>query len=512
MFRSAWSGIAASVIGVVLAGCASTPREQAASRIDELTAARQLPRPGWPGDASSEAAAQKRTEELLAQLLTLERSLQLAFLRNPGIRTAYAELGIAQSDVIEASRLPNPTFGYSRLRPDGGGHSQITRGLSLPLADLLLLPARRRFARAEFENAQLTIGNALVDLASSVETAWFDYVSAKQVAEMRRAVSRAADAAAEFAQRSREAGNISARNLALELAAASEARIDAANAAADATRARLELAAVLGISVREKWDTANELPAPPGGDAEEGVLLETALRQRMDAMALRRNVALLEDALTLSRRWRFLGEVSVRYERESETDGARLSGPTLDLQLPIFNQGQGAVLRARSQLELAKAELATVELSIRNDVALALDRLAASRDIAEQYRTALIPQREAVVARTMEEYNFMLAGVFELLQAKREEFDAYQQYLEAVRDYWITRVELKRVAGGQLPGDEQSPKATLGVDEIIKPMPAEDHSQHQGMGANPKGDPPATQPESQKPSSPEHDAHSKPRE
>ncbi len=485
MWQVAWRFGAVAITCFAIAGCVTVSHDQAVARIEADTEQRQLPSIIWPtGTTSQISAVDERAKELLAKPLTAENAVQLAFLRNPGMRQAYADLGIAQADVIEASRLPNPVLGYARLSPGGPGSSQITRSASISLTDLLLLPVRRRFARADFERAQLRIGNALVDLATEVQSAWYQEVSARNVAALREAVSRASDASAEFAQRSRDAGNISARSLALQLAAASEARVAAARASAEAVEARSELARVLGVSSRAPWQTVNELPALPGSDADEGSLIELAQKQRLDAQALRRDVELLDSALTLARRWRFLGEVEVGYERESETDGARLRGPTLNLELPLFNQGQAAVLRARSQLELAQADLFALELSIRNEVALGLDRVATTRDIAERYRTALVPQRESVVARTQEEYNYMLVDLFELLQAKREEFDAYQEYLEAVRDHWLARVELRRVAGGHLPDDEQALQPAIGVDQILKPGPGPGHSQDQ-KGAQP---------------------------
>jgi cobalt-zinc-cadmium efflux system outer membrane protein len=44
----------------------------------------------------------------------------------------------------------------------------------------------------------------------------------------------------------------------------------------------------------------------------------------------------------------------------------------------------------------------------------------------------------------------MLLGVYQLIQAKQAEYDAYRQYIEAVRDYWIARSDLERAVGGRL--------------------------------------------------------------
>lgn len=61
-----------------------------------------------------------------------------------------------------------------------------------------------------------------------------------------------------------------------------------------------------------------------------------------------------------------------------------------------------------------------------------------------------MPTRERIVALTMQRYNAMLSGVYELLAARRQELEAYQQYLLAVRDYWIARGALERSVATRL--------------------------------------------------------------
>jgi cobalt-zinc-cadmium efflux system outer membrane protein len=456
------AGLAGAGLAILLAGCAGAPRQDT-DRIDELLSARGGQVPAW---SATEADA-SRVSELLREPLTLEHAVDLAFLRNPQIRATYAGIGIAQADLLEASRPRNPRIGYVSLEEQGSGASRITRSVSLGFADLLLLPSRARLAHAELERSRELVGSALLELEAQVKTAWFEYVGALQVAEMRQAVSEAAAASAELAQRLRDAGNLPEKALALEVAAATEARVAASRSRAEAVKLRAALAGLLGVSLRESWEVPKQLPAPVASAAPQDDLIDEALAMRLDLSAARREVEVLSGAVGLTRRWRWLGDVEVGYERESETDGARLRGPSLAVELPIFNQNQGGVLRARSELEAAQARLSALELSVRNDVAAGLDRLESAREIVEAYRTALIPQRETIVARTQEETNYMLAGTFELIQARREEFDAYQEYLEAVRDYWTARTELRRLAGGALPGDEMQTESTVGVDAVL---------------------------------------------
>ena len=85
-----------------------------------------------------------------------------------------------------------------------------------------------------------------------------------------------------------------------------------------------------------------------------------------------------------------------------------------------------------------------------------------SRRLAEQYRTVLLPLRAKVFQQTQLEYNAMLAGVFQLLLAKRDEIDAGAAYIEALRDYWLARTELESAVGGELVGDTGQPQQHVG--------------------------------------------------
>jgi cobalt-zinc-cadmium efflux system outer membrane protein len=47
----------------------------------------------------------------------------------------------------------------------------------------------------------------------------------------------------------------------------------------------------------------------------------------------------------------------------------------------------------------------------------------------------------------------MLLGVYQLLQARQSELEAYRDFIEALRDYWIARSDLERAIGARLtPG------------------------------------------------------------
>lgn len=446
---------------VFLGGCASVPRDRGAGAVNELLAERGAPAVDWKGAADGAPPG---------EALTLAQSVRLAFVRSPDIREQYAELGLATADLGEAVQLPDLGIGYARLST--GGETQVTRSLSLAFSELLLRRSRVALADANYSMSRDRIAGRLMALEAEVGASWFEYVAARQSAELAAMSARAARASAEYARGLHEAGNLPARALAQELAAASGADITAARAEAQVHEARARFATRVGLSVRDTWQVPARLPALPDTDEVPANLAERAFAARTDLAAAQRETNALALAQRAARAWRWLGDFEVGYERETETDGASLEGPTLHLTLPLFHWNRAGVLRAQSLLEGARARRAALELAVRNDLSLGLDRLATSRRIAETYRNALVPQREAIYSRTLEEVNFMLAGAFEALAARREQFAACQEYLDATRDYWLAWLNLRRVTGGALPAPGDT--AVLNLDLA----PGQGHGDH----------------------------------
>jgi cobalt-zinc-cadmium efflux system outer membrane protein len=470
--------IAASVAAMaLLPGCASLAPERGYRETRALV----LESRGVAPELAGALAPSSLEPEVPAAPLDASAAIELAFRQSPRLLGQLARLGLGRAAFEETRRLPNPQFGFARLHGDEG--TKISRSIGFAFGDVLLLPLRSRLADAEFERVQKLVADELLGLASDVEVAWYSAAAAAQVAAMRDLVARSAEQSATLAQRFFDAGNIDRLSLERELAAASQARIDATRAQAHALRARASIADLLGLPVHAEWQLQAGLPAPGSWVPDVESLSQVASEQRLDLAAARTRVGIRERSLAASRRWRFLGGLELGFERESES-GGRMRGPTLDLELPIFDQGQGEIARADAELLRARAEADALALSVRNEIRAGSDRVRIAHEIVERYRLALLPQREAVVAHTQERVNFMLAGVFELIQARQSGYDAYQEYLEAVRDYWVAVAQLRRACGGRLPGGETDGTPLLGVDAILPDAADRDSNPHRHHGAD----------------------------
>jgi cobalt-zinc-cadmium efflux system outer membrane protein len=455
-----------------ITGCASPPRDRGAGDVNQLLAARSIPAAQWP---DTDGKTPEEPAKLPAgRTLSLAQALEQAFSRSPLIREQYAELGMSGAEWYDAGKLPDLGLEYSRLG-FADGHGQVTKGLFVALGDLLLMRSRTRAAGESHRVTLERVAARLAELEAEVTAAWYEHTAALQSAEIQSRAARAAHASAEYARSLHAAGNLPARAVAQELAAASGAAIAAARAEAHSLETRAALATLLGLPVRDDWQLAPRLPAPPKSDDLPADLAERALASRLDIAAARREAQVLEMVSGAARSWRWLGEFEAGYESEQD-HGEELRGPTFRLTLPLFHWNRGGVLRAQAAHEGARARLAALELQAGNDVSLGRDRMDTARRIAEVYRATLVPQREAVSARTQEEVNFMLAGAFELLAARREQYEAYLEYIAAVRDYWLARVELRHASGGAVP--LAAAAEILNLDDAPAAQPHHGHGAH----------------------------------
>jgi cobalt-zinc-cadmium efflux system outer membrane protein len=95
------------------------------------------------------------------------------------------------------------------------------------------------------------------------------------------------------------------------------------------------------------------------------------------------------------------------------------------------------------------------------------------RYLIDNYRNTVLPLREKIVNLTLQKYNYMLVGAFDLLVAKQQEFEAYQKYLEALRDYWIIRADMQRALGGRLPVSGQGRRDFQRYSEAVAALTEE---------------------------------------
>jgi cobalt-zinc-cadmium efflux system outer membrane protein len=439
-------------LGLSFAGCASAPQPKASL---EPVAAAVAERAGsdvqlsWPQAEEEQAAVDAHVTALLSKPLTVNSAVQIAVLNNPALRATWAEIQLSQADVLAASRLANPTLAASVRWPDAhprGPNAEFS--FAADLLNGLLIPLRRHYAEREVSAAQGRAADAVLRLIIDVKKAIVT-LEAHQLLHARIADVLAVNrASADLAQRQFDAGNINHLDWLNEQTAAQEAQL-ALLSDDESIREDCEaLTRLLGLK-NDHWRLEQTLADPPAlGLPEENALVAQALQTRLDLKVARESIDAARAALEMKQRTRWLpATIETGIDTEREAPGDRLTGPTLALTLPLFNQGQDEIFRLTAEVSRTRALADALEIEIGSDVRVARARVQAAAQIAAFYQSTLLPQRREVVRETLLHYNAMQKSSYEVLAAKQQELAAEREQIETLRQYWLARADLERAVG-----------------------------------------------------------------
>ncbi|HYS52204.1 MAG TPA: TolC family protein [Thermoanaerobaculia bacterium] len=384
---------------------------------------------------------------LRTRKLDAETAVGIALMNNPQIQVELTQLGLARADLLEASTIRNPILG-GEIRFPGSPVRPYELTLTQSILDIVQLPRRRAAARAAFGAAKLRVAAEVLGTAAAVRADFFDLVAASQHVSMNRTIIEAAKASADLTRKQHVAGNITDLDLENQQAQYEQAKLDLARSEEEVLIARETLIRALGLrDTTINWQIEDDFQRPPATEMSEADLAQMLATRRLDIAAARREVEAAERLLPIAR-LSAIGDIDAGVHRERDAEGPTTTGPEVTIPIPIFNRGAAARARAEAQLLMRRQQLSAITAAASSEVRAAQDRLLSARGRVEYYRDVLIPRRQRIVALTQLEHNAMVAGFFQLIQARQNEASAGRDYIDAQRDYWIARTNLDRALNG----------------------------------------------------------------
>ncbi len=442
---------------LLLGGCAVFSEDGGTGKIGEALAARGLGQqtPWIRSEAEADRAA-KALRKLLAQPLGADAAVQIALLNNRGLQAQYAELGIAEADLVQASRLRNPGFSFGRSHR--GDVVEYERAFIFDLMGLLTMSVRTRIETERFQLAQNRLTADILQVAADTRRAWVQAVAAQQSAAYAEQVRDAAEAAAELARRMLRAGNFSALDQAREQAFYADAATRLARARQAALAAREQLTRLLGLWGPDiAYRLPGQLPELPQAPREIADIEQQAMRQRLDVQGAMQEAANIAGILGLPKTTGWLSVLEAKYMRNSESGEPRQTGWEIGLRLPIFDFGTARNARAEHIYMQAAHRATDLAVRARSEVREAYGAWRTAYDLARHYREEIVPLRARIAEETLLRYNGMLMSVFELLAESRQQVGAVIGSIEAQRDFWIADATLQFAINGKSLGTIAAP-------------------------------------------------------
>ena len=449
--KSPFVAISATILLVVPLSRARE-KEPAKQSVQQLVLDRSGKEVRWETDQAAREQALQDVRALLRHPLTIGTAVQIALLNNRSLQATFEEIGLSAADVREAATIPNPRFDLAVRVPDKPpSGTYIDYNTAIDFLSIIMIPLKKRVAQDRLESVTLRVADDTLELVSKVKIALYSLQASRELLQQFKAIVDGQTAALDLAQRQHDAGNISDLTLARRQDTYSWAKLNAVTAEAEIRQNRERLTRLLGLWGQDTdWQISENLPPVPASDPPTQGLEQLAISQRLDLQADYLQVKNQTKDLGLTKSFRLLGALDFGVESERETDSQTRTGPTFAIELPIFNQGQARIARGEALLRQQEAKFEALAIDVRSQIRELRDQLITKREIARFYHDELLPNQRRILEDSLKSYNAMEMDDFELFATKAEEARTEREYLEAVRDYWITRAELERAVGGSL--------------------------------------------------------------
>lgn len=457
------------ILLAIISSC-STPLHANAEIVQDEVHDRTGADVSWQKERATQDEAVATVQKLLKKPLTVASSVQIALLNNRGLQARFEEIGIAQSDLIEAVTLPNPSVDFDVQFPVASSPANRYGWLiAEDFVRILMIPLKKKISEEQLHVTQLKVSSEVLDLVANVKKSYFAIQADQQLLKRIKIIQETTAAALDLGQNQYKAGNITELSLLQMQAAYSEGRLEIAESETSLQEQRENFNALLGFWGKQTdWEIQGELEQPPIEQLSKAHLESLAIAQRLDLQAAHSDLMMLGTTLGLTKTFRWVPVLDFGVTGERDTDNALNVGPDFRIELPIFNQGQSRISRGQSELRHASAKLEELAISIRADVRKNRDKLASLQSQAAFYHDDLLPVRISIVNQGILEYNAMQFSPYQLFMTKADELRAERGYINTLRDYWTTRAELERVVGGTLNPKKHSLRTKpLGCPEAL---------------------------------------------
>lgn len=465
---------------LLLGGCATFSTDGGFKSVETVAKDRINKDVLWVRAGSDADTVQAAVKKLLASALSVDDAIQVALLNNRGLQGTYAELGIAEADLVQAGWMHNP--GFTFVRAQGGGETRYERTYTFDFASLIMAPLATRIERRDFEQAKLLVTNEVLRVALDTRRAYFEAVAAQESVRYFEQVKTAAEAGADLGRRMARAGNWSKLDQAREQVFYADAVAQLARAMRTAVTEREKLTRLMGLWGDDiRFQLPERLPVLPAGMPELKDLESFALKERLDIQASRQQTEGVAASLGLTKATRFLNVLDLSYLRNSEPNGVRETGYEISVEIPLFDWGGARIKRAEAVYMQAVNRFAETAVNARSEVRESYAGYLTAYELARHYRDEIVPLRKTISDENLLRYNGMLISVFELLADAREQVASVNDYIEALRGFWLAETDLQQAVGGKLSMSMAGAKSPMGPDNPNLPdagKTADPHQQH----------------------------------
>jgi outer membrane protein TolC len=436
-----------------VAGCATFSEDGGFNTVQKTTQRYIAQTPVWANSAALEKENLQQVQTLLIKPLNSESAVQVALLNNAQLQADFYSLQIAEAGLVQAGRLPNPSF--SMLYARNNGDYKIEQTITMNIMALLTIGKATAIEKMNFEATQNRMVLQVLRLARQTRNAYINALAAKQSVDYLKQANESAHATYQLAKRMRDGGNWNTLEAGREQSFYLESALALSQAENACLQAEEKLTSLLGLKSSADFKLPERLADLPSAEQDLKKVNQADFAKRLDLEQTRIKTDELAKRLGLSKTTRFIDVLEIGPARvlEGRRGDPVKKGIELRFELPIFDWGTAKVKRAEALYKQTLYQASSQAISAASEVRAQYSRYTTSYDIAKRYRDEIIPLRKSLLQESLLQYSGMLMSPFELMATAREQVLAVNQYIEALRVFWLAESDLEMVLVG-LPDSE----------------------------------------------------------
>ncbi|MGZ5208583.1 MAG: TolC family protein [Sulfuricurvum sp.] len=434
---------------VIFSGCSTISQQDLFSDVNQTTSLRGAGNLQWIKTPQEAALVNKSVNNFLSQPLSQENAVRIALINNRSLQQTYEQIGISQSELVQAGLMSNPLLGYSLGR--GGGITTSIVSLDVAFLDLLWIPLRRELGGLALEETKFRVGDEVLKTVRDVKKGYIDARVAQEHVSLYESQLKSHEASIQLAIRQYTVGNLSKRSLLKIQDTYAHARLESMRLNQENAHRREALNRLLGLyGTQTQYVLDKESLKLSSPLVSENGLESRAIANRLDISAAIKAVDYAASQAGYTKNTRLLSDMELSAQSEKTTDTDRFNTFGIKIPIPIFDFGQGRMGKAEALYNQSVHHLYEVAVNIRSEVR---ESYAVSRytyDRAQETNEVIVPTNKQILEETQLFYNGMLDGIYELLEDQRRYGEAQMESLNAIGEYQKAQVDLEYVLGGDV--------------------------------------------------------------
>jgi outer membrane protein, heavy metal efflux system len=405
--------------------------------------------------------------------VSITQAMSETLVQSPRAASLRLQLGIAKSNLVRATQMPNPSF-----LMDNGYRAEFTYryGLSIPLEPPWKMALRIIAAKKEIRRVDFEIAKALWALRGDIRRAYTEVLIGQERFETLKELASLSQVLLTTAEKKCKAGDVARVDVFRADLACTQAAINRDQAAAEVLRAKQSLNVLLGrrhdLDIKlprlesiplqfkaEKLSYLPDLEAPvPALNLLESMAYEHRLELKIVDQATATARANLKVSYSNVVPTPAIGVGTSAVNGPPQVAGAGSFSPNTFhgfffqtfAEIPIFNFQQGDISKYKSVLEQLRAERLTQRNIIEQDVVNAYQAVVMQRQKIQTYQEKALSRSTEIAGLMQRSYQVGEKDITAALQAQQGNAQVRSDYLDAIKAYELAYTALEQAIGTTL--------------------------------------------------------------